>query len=476
MPESYVIAEKTLNIKDIARIIRRRRTLLLAVWVAVVGAVTLMTFMSPKVYQAETTLRIKQSKGLGESLLDALPFGDPTLTKQQLSTYIEIIKSRTVLEEVSRLLKPSGKVKPDYEALSGRIIISPVKDTEILRIQATAGTPNEAKQVANLVVDVFIRRLVSMSRSGQSMVREFIGERLQEAKHELDQAEKSLKDYKIRNQIISPTEETRTVVDQLAEVNKLVAQNQIELAACQARLVNADQQLSKEKTDFVADNALIQQCRSKLVELEVEQVGLLQKYTENHPRVQALRASIDETKKALSGEIDRVVNAEASSLNPVHQGLFQDKLKAEAEVTALSAQKLALERVVAQEEGLLTKLPVKEQGLARVMRDSMLAQEIYVMLAKRHEESRISEVMQPADIQIVDRAIAPDRNKPIKPNKKLNLFIAVILGMFAGLGLAVGVEYFCQTIDDGDDVQQYLGVPVLGNIPRFDSKHLDVEA
>jgi len=73
--------------------------------------------------------------------------------------------------------------------------------------------------------------------------------------------------------------------------------------------------------------------------------------------------------------------------------------------------------------------------------------------------------MQPTDVQVVDAAVAPD--KPIKPNKRLNVMIAAFLGLFAGTGLAFVLEYINKTILNTEDVEYYLGLPVLGTIPDF---------
>uniref|UniRef100_UPI002FDB6221 GNVR domain-containing protein n=1 Tax=Anaerospora hongkongensis TaxID=244830 RepID=UPI002FDB6221 len=163
-----------------------------------------------------------------------------------------------------------------------------------------------------------------------------------------------------------------------------------------------------------------------------------------------------------------VVNADAPSANPIHQGLLQAKLEAEAEVAVSTAQQQALRKLIAQGEEQIGKLPAKEQGLIKVMRDASVSQEIYVMLAKRYEEARISEVMEPTDVQIIDTAIAPE--KPIKPKKLLNTVIAAILGLFTGTGVAFALEYLNKTVRTSEDVQHYLDLPVLGSIPAFDSE------
>ena len=106
--------------------------------------------------------------------------------------------------------------------------------------------------------------------------------------------------------------------------------------------------------------------------------------------------------------------------------------------------------------------------MARVMRDAMVAQEIYSMLAKRFEEARISEVMQPTDAQVVNPAVEPDR--PIRPRKALNVAIAALLGLFVSVGAAFALEFMNRTIRTADDVKEYLDLPVLGAIPHFDSE------
>jgi len=71
-------------------------------------------------------------------------------------------------------------------------------------------------------------------RSEHSTVREFIGERLQESKQELERAEAALETYKREQKIVAPAEETKTMVDALAEMDKIAAQNAVNLAAAQA--------------------------------------------------------------------------------------------------------------------------------------------------------------------------------------------------------------------------------------------------
>ena len=460
------VEQITKDIKIMLKIINKRRILIISIFLGLVTIATIVSLLIPPTYEAETTLRIKQSKGLDNSLLQDLPIGANN-NKELMSTYAEIIRSRTVVQAVIEKTQADKPIVPTYEQMITRITTLPVKESELLKIKITAKSPEEAQLVANTLVDKFNERMTLLVRSEQSTVRQFIGERMQESKKELEKAETVLQKYKTDEKIAAPTEETKAIVDSLSMINKLSAENTVALAAAQAKAGSADTQLGKEKPGFVADSPLIQQYKSKLAELEVQLVTLSQKYTDKHPEVIATRAAVEETKAKLSTEATRVVNAESPSANPVHLALLQGKIQAEAEIAAGSAQQVAIGSVIAESEKALSNLPAKQQGLARVMRDAMVAQEIYVMLAKRHEEARISEVMQPTDVQVIDAAVAP--SAPMSPNKTFNVMIAGILGLFIGIGLAFILEYMNKTVKTVEDVTKYLDLPVLGIIPDFDS-------
>jgi uncharacterized protein involved in exopolysaccharide biosynthesis len=388
-------------------------------------------------------------------------------TKQLMSTYAEILKSRVVVEQTIT----ENKIGQDnelekYNDFVTRITTQPVRDTEILRVKVTAPSQTEAMVWTNSLVDNFLERITALVRQEQTVVREFVGERLKEARRELDRAESALAEYKTTQKIAAPADETKALVDRLSAANRLMAENEVTMAAAEGKLANARRQLGSQKPGFVADGPLIQQLKAKLTELELEQAKLLQLYTEKHPRVAAVRAAILETRAKMNQEIARIVNAESPAANPVHIGVIQARIQAEAELAAGNAQRTALQKVMAEGEAELAKLPTKEQGMGRVLRDALVAQEIYSMLAKRFEEARISEVMQPTDAQVVNPAVEPEQR--IRPRRTLNVAIAALLGLSCGIGLAFFLEFMNRTIRTADDVKDYLGLPVLGAIPDID--------
>lgn len=55
---------------------------------------------------------------------------------------------------------------------------------------------------------------------------------------------------------------------------------------------------------------------------------------------------------------------------------------------------------------------------------------------------------------------------PVSPDFLLNIVLSVVIGLTAGVGLAYFIEYLDTSVKTVDDVERYLGVPVIGVIPQ----------
>ena len=55
----------------------------------------------------------------------------------------------------------------------------------------------------------------------------------------------------------------------------------------------------------------------------------------------------------------------------------------------------------------------------------------------------------------------------MRPRKTVNLVVAILVGLLIGVGTALTIEYFDTTVKTPDDVERYLGLPVIGIVPQF---------
>ena len=79
------------------------------------------------------------------------------------------------------------------------------------------------------------------------------------------------------------------------------------------------------------------------------------------------------------------------------------------------------------------------------------------------------------NIHILSPAEVTDSLNPVSPNPQLNMAIAMVVGLMAGVGLAFLREFMDNTIHGEEDVEALLELPVLGSITIMDQeeKHVD---
>lgn len=427
------------------------------------------------VYQSTSLLRIKQDKGLGDSLMSKVSGGNTLDDKQRMMTDAEILKSRNVVLPVIAATEEKdedGKL-PDYEGyVKKHIVTKPYKDTEILEVDVTGKDPETAQRANNLIIKGFMNRLTELSHDEQKRTREFLEQRLGASKEELGNAEDKLQQYQSANKMYSTDDQMKQLTDKLNIVDKAKAENQLNLETAQAGLKSVNEQLSSAGV-AIADSPAIQQYKTQLAQLEATKASYVGKYTDEHPKMQEINNQINSAKASLDEEISNIVSQQAPSSNTVQQGLLANKFKDEAAIAVAQSKKTALDQMDAQNDAIIASLPEKEQGFVRVKRDADVANEIYVMLAKRLEEAKVAEVMVPNEVQVVDWGTLPE--KPIKPRKVLIMAIMTLLGLIVGMGTVIIQSLMYRKIRTAEDVEKELGLPVLGMIPDINTLQEDLQ-
>ena len=475
MSNNFNEEEITIDLREIGAILKGNAANIARVTgVCIVAAGVYLAVATP-VYESQALLRVKQPKGIGSSLLEAMPMGNAMANTQLMNTYAEILKSRSVIVPViEKTEEPDkeGKFIQYEDYLKKNITTAPFKDTEIMQFTARAETAEKAQQVNKMIVEGFLNRLTELSRDQQKATRGFIEERAVAAKKELKDAEDKLTEYKKANDIIAPDDAVKLATEKMGMVDKLNAENRVALATANARLASTNAQLNGEAAS-IADNSTIQLYNKQLAQLEGERISYLDKYTAQHPKVKQVEQEIANLKQKINSEINKVASLQAPSDNLVHQQLLAAKFQSEAEASVAQSNLAKLAQIDSDNKTDLRNLSDKEQEFVNLMRDVTVANEIYVMLAKRVEEAKVAEASVATEVQVVDSGTLPE--KPAKPKKGLTLLLAALLGALASSGFVVVRELLNRTIKNSDDVANYLDLPVLGNVPDMNDLRKDME-
>jgi len=156
-----------MDLRDYARVIGKRWLPILVITILGIGAAGLFTYLSPKVYTAETQSFVAISN-TGQSTGDIL--SGATFAQQRVKSYTQIVTSPAVLQPVIDELKLDTTV----EALSTHVSASSPLDTVLINVQVKDGKPQEAADIANATakqLGVVVEQLETPAGSAASPVK-----------------------------------------------------------------------------------------------------------------------------------------------------------------------------------------------------------------------------------------------------------------------------------------------------------------
>ncbi|BCC32347.1 TPA: Wzz/FepE/Etk N-terminal domain-containing protein [Bacillus cereus] len=91
-------------------------------------------------------------------------------------------------------------------------------------------------------------------------------------------------------------------------------------------------------------------------------------------------------------------------------------------------------------------------------------------------QSEVAKIMSVNNVTVLSKAELSEELSPIKPRPMVNVVIAFVLGLMAAVGLAFLLEYLDNTVKKEEDVENLLGLPVLGIVARMDEETINVKS
>jgi len=457
MPE---MKNRATSLRTFLNIIFKRKYIIISVFASVVATVTVGTLLMKPVYQANSKILIEREMDSEKSLLFRMNLSLMYEKHDWLKSEIEMIKSTPVALKIIENLKLDQTdfkgVKQQSQILAtfqNRLKIESTKDSNVLDLSYESGNASQAAEVVNKVVNAYVEfRLHLFSDSEQY---QFFSDQIRVAEEKLRELETRQAQFKQNQEIISLEAQSDILLTKIADYEKALTEVRTKRIGKEAMLTVIKQQLaSGDKANFPVtetSNSLsrekhIARLRGELLDLELKRDQLLQKFTPEYEEVADLEQAIISTRKRIETEIDEIVTLEETSIR------------------AMKAEEQALQSTVDELNEQIKAFAMKEYELTQLSRGIEDNREVYSMLLKQREEARISQAKleRGVKIKVVSPALTP--SQPTKPNKRLNVLLAIILGFVSGLGLAFFIEYFDHTVNSPDELEEQLDLPVWGVI------------
>lgn len=437
--------EESIDLGKLWQVTKEHKKVVGGIIVGCTAIATITAFVLPKQYESTTLVQTRStSKEIGGQAAAMLAAATGSSTASPTNNYMELMKSRTVLDPIIDELY-EGKdpeKKPDAAGFAkSNLDIKNTKGTNLITVTAKGKTPEEAQQISKEVVDNFLTMQTNNSQQTQSLLVQFLNGRIEEAKKDSDDAAQKFADFSREHKLYSPDEQLKQAISQSSAYDKSIADLESQQKSAQAQYDVATNKLGQQKAGAKAyninDNGTVQSIRGQIVAKEVELAGLRQKYTDNHPSVIAAQQQLSQLQSDLASEVSSVVDSGAASLNSSQMELVKNQAVAEATIGAAKASEEAVRAKKAEIDADVSKYPDEMVTYLELKSDAEIKKTIYTNLVQQCEQNKIQEAMESMDIQVIDEANLPDKDKPSAPRKKLIAAIGLVLGCMIAFGYSL---------------------------------------
>jgi succinoglycan biosynthesis transport protein ExoP len=481
--EFALASASPLSLKHALRALLRRRWLIVATFLPIFGAVALYTLRQPKVYEAATSIIIEVAAphildGQVQDVSDSASSGY-WWSREYTETQFKVITSRAVatrvveklgLDRDPSFLGVAGIADPkkredvmrgiDAAALvQARISVIPVKDSRLARIVVEDSSPQRAALLANEVADAYIAETLALRLKTSESANRWLEDRLSELEQTSKHSEIAVYDFKKDADMLTTSlEDRQSMVSQrlnsyngaLTEVRTRIAGLRAKVQAIRGLRASVDDSTNPEWSPLLSsatETSIVSQLRLRYFTEKNDCSALRERYLSEHPKIVACEERLKSARLDLLAELGNIVRS------------------AEAEQSEAETRDKNLSELFDAAKAEAFEVNKKQIEFDRLKREADNNQRLYDMVLKRLKDTELSGMLRTSNARILDSA--RPITTPIRPKVQSSLLLGFLLALVGSGGLALLLEHLDNTVKSQTDVEERLGVPFLGFVPRL---------
>jgi exopolysaccharide transport family protein len=480
-PQS-LISEERIDFVEYWRSIQKRKWQIIGLAIGVTLITAMVVFSMRPVYQSTAVVLIEFGKSKVVSIEEV--YTGASANREYLQTQVEILKSRELAKKVVAKLILSKH--PDFDptlsqqgifglkwrnwlpsswlseppalteekildrvekAFMSNLEVLPIRNTQLVKISFESYDKELAAKVPNALADAYIEGDLEAKVQMTQKASGWLTERLTGLRKKLEESEKTLQQFRERERIVDVKGAAMSGVGrQLDEFTTgLVAARQRRAEA--ENSYNQVQQAvrnhqSLDSLPVILKHQQYVSFKDKEAEASRKYAELSQRYGKEHPKLLAAEMDLKSAQENLKRQVDFVVAS----------------ITKEYEVARANEQ--ALERALGQAKSDVQGLNRKEYELGVLDREVAANRQLYDMFLNRFKQTDVSSDMQGTIARVVDPSIVA--SSPAKPQKTRIVAIALVIGLFLGVLMALLLDRLDNTFKTSADVEARVGLPVLG--------------
>jgi capsular exopolysaccharide synthesis family protein len=344
--------------------------------------------------------------------------------------------------------------------IAGRILldhvgVAPVRGSRLVDVTVVTPDPLLSQRIAAAWSDNFIETTLERRFESSNYARRFLEQRLGQLRHRLEQSERAAVGFAASQGIItlpsvtneeggSSSGDRSLVTDDLSALNAALAAATADRIQAQSRLLEAGR---ADASNEALQNDAIAQLRQRRAELAADYEKMMIQFEPGYPPARALASQVRALDASLAREEGRV------------RTLLQQNYRSAA------AREQALRSRVSGLKSDLNDLRRRSIQYNIYQRDADTNRELYNALLQRYKEIGVAGGIEKNNVSVVDAPKVPER--PIAPNLFINLVLSTLAGGIAGIAVAGVLAQIDEGISDPADVEEKLGLPLIGTVPRL---------
>jgi len=480
--------EKEVNLRDYWKVIQKRRWTIIAFFLIVVITTAVATFTMTPIYRGTTTILINKEN---PQIVDFKEiFAVNTVDMDYYQTQYKVLESRTIAKRViqslklsehpdflpkpetlfqkwkSSILNPvfdlftssdkapiSGKDPAEGEKETARINqflkklkIEPIRNSRLVKIHFDSNYKDLSFRVPGTLAANYIQQNLETRFVATEQAKEWLTRQLEDLKAKVEKADEAQQAFGSKHDIISLEEKENVTMHRLTELNEALTKAESERMGKEA-LHKQTKGRNFDALPSILENRLIMDLKQAYIQLEAQYMRLSETFKPEYPEMVRLKSQTEAIQKRLDNEINKIIIAIRNDYELTHR------------------REALLRQAFEQQKAKVMEM--KEKGIQYniLKREADTNKELYRGILQRMKEAGVSAGITASNIQILDQAELP--TKPYKPNKRLNLLLAVVVGLFLGVGLAFFFEYLDNTVKTPEDVEQLIRLPSFGMVPEI---------
>ncbi len=478
LPESSKLLRESASELDVWSALARHKFAASAVALTLFVASIILSLGKTPTYQSDSLILIENQVSVPVTGENPTPAANNKESENDLSTEIEILKSPSLLAKALKNLDPKYQVYSVQE-MATNLSLRQVGNANVLMVSYNDTDPERNRAIVAALVSTYVAYSKESKRSPVTNAIRFIEEQLPDARKKLNDASVAITAFRKQNNVDDPDSSAAAAVKSQTDL-----QQQLQVAEIALRETRQTyQQLLKQVTasgqnpNTVLTDAILsqdttyQKLVTQLRESEAQYALAQTQFLPSHPRVQELKANVEEIQALLQAQIKRVLGGRQSRAagqsvpsGATQQALSQKLLETQTTLTAQTVQVDGLRKAELEAGNNVQKRLAPQQIYKDLQRQYEASAQVVNNFLTKLNELRVREAQETSSWKILEPPYLP--TEPISPNLKRDTLVGAVISLLAGVGIAMLLEKLDRRLKRVQEVKELTGLPILGIVPE----------